>query len=506
MVRDEKTKTSHTVQKEAGYKRAAERNWDVVGYFEDLDVSAGKFSPFERPDLAPWLTERIGEWDILILAKTDRLFRSNRDCAEFTHWAEQNHKMLVLIEEGIELDYRDGQKDLATQMMAQLFLTLSAVFAEIELKRIRARARDTRRYLNTTIRWAGGPPPYGYSIADHPEGGKALVVDPVTSEAVLFAAKMVIDGKSVNDTARALTVKKFPTPSQHNHSENSRRKTPVAAEWTGSHLGPILKSPTILGYKVTGRKGGNPGRIIAGEDGLPLRASDPILDEEEWTALQSALAVRSISRERTRNTAPLLGIAVCGGCRRRLYKNTGGEGYSITYYRCQKNAGGTGCGSGFNFRAEYIQGFLDENMRDDLGSVPMVERIFVKGEDHTRELERIKQHISTLRDEWDMGLYEEHERDDYLARLKKLTDQKRNLEALPQRADEWIDKPTGETMAEAYERMTPEERRMMLLSAGVKILCGPGNQLHLIAPPLEQLGKHAQDYAAANLSLLREVN
>jgi hypothetical protein len=39
-------------------------------------VSAIKLSPWDRPDLKTWLTDQAGDWDALIFAKTDRVFRS----------------------------------------------------------------------------------------------------------------------------------------------------------------------------------------------------------------------------------------------------------------------------------------------------------------------------------------------------------------------------------------------------------------------------------------------
>ena len=50
-------KTSHISQRGRGEAYAESQDWTVVGAFEDLDVSAIKLSPWERPDLKVWLTE-----------------------------------------------------------------------------------------------------------------------------------------------------------------------------------------------------------------------------------------------------------------------------------------------------------------------------------------------------------------------------------------------------------------------------------------------------------------
>ena len=70
-----------------------------------MDVSAIKLSPWQRPDLKAWLTDQAGEWDALIFAKTNRVFRSAADCVKLTEWCREHHKILILTDDGIRLDY-----------------------------------------------------------------------------------------------------------------------------------------------------------------------------------------------------------------------------------------------------------------------------------------------------------------------------------------------------------------------------------------------------------------
>ncbi|MFD5434185.1 recombinase family protein [Kitasatospora sp. NPDC127067] len=80
-------KVSHLIQAETATRHALSKEWEIVGSFEDLDVSA-EITPWKRPDLGPWLTDRQGEWDALVWAKVDRAFRSAKDCADVAHWAD----------------------------------------------------------------------------------------------------------------------------------------------------------------------------------------------------------------------------------------------------------------------------------------------------------------------------------------------------------------------------------------------------------------------------------
>ncbi|MFD9595843.1 hypothetical protein ACFWA9_24285 [Kitasatospora sp. NPDC059973] len=52
-------KVSHLAQAESAARHALAKQWEIVGSFEDLDVSA-EVTPWKRPDLGPWLTDRHG--------------------------------------------------------------------------------------------------------------------------------------------------------------------------------------------------------------------------------------------------------------------------------------------------------------------------------------------------------------------------------------------------------------------------------------------------------------
>ncbi|WP_344626102.1 recombinase family protein [Kitasatospora arboriphila] len=215
-------KVSHLVQAESATRHALSKEWEVVGSFEDLDVSA-EITPWKQPDLGPWLTERQGERDALVWAKVDRAFRSAKDCADVAHWAEENHKVLVFTDDGITLDYRKGRESSFGNELAKVFLMLASIFAEMELKRIKAMVTAAHKHLRKTDRWAGGQPPYGYRIVDRPGGGRTLEPDPVTSEAVRYMGKLLLEGQSQWMIATALEAAGFDTQAMKDLREEKRR-------------------------------------------------------------------------------------------------------------------------------------------------------------------------------------------------------------------------------------------------------------------------------------------
>ena len=65
------------------------RGYDVVGVAEDLDVSAGKTSPFDRPQLGRWLRDPA-QYDVIVFFRVDRIVRRLFDLADLIRWARQH--------------------------------------------------------------------------------------------------------------------------------------------------------------------------------------------------------------------------------------------------------------------------------------------------------------------------------------------------------------------------------------------------------------------------------
>ena len=344
-----KEKTSHLTQREAGVRHADQQGMEVVGFFEDLDVSA-TVSPFDRPDLGPWLDDSApgmaDQWDAMIFAKVDRAFRSIFDCVDVARWAETHQKILVFTDDNITLDFREDVDSMAT-MMAKIFLMLAALFAEMELKRIKKRGKEAHAFLKHTTRWPGGQPPYGYMIVDAEDGkGKTLTPDPVTSKIVRRMGALAIEGKSQLDIAKILTREKAVTPSRYYAPKNplKERKRPIGDIWNPTSIGKILNSEACMGIKLTGRsvKDRTP---IRDKSGLPIVIAEPLFTKEEWASLKASLAKRAQTRERSaEGTAPLLGIVHCGQCQGRLYRvRNVNPKKTYEYYRCVPKKGVSAC-------------------------------------------------------------------------------------------------------------------------------------------------------------------
>lgn len=471
-------KTSHLVQQETGGKYAAGQGWDVVGTFEDLDVSALKTTPWERPDLRPWLTERAHEWDALIVAKTDRLFRSARDCLDLSRWVEDNRKILVIVDDGLKLDFFHAKDDqeIFSQAMTQVFMLLASVFAEIEGRRFVQRSQDRVRYLRGTDRWGWGVPPYGYVVVDHPSGkGKALDLDPEMQAALHSVADLVIGGASMTGIVHDLNEQ--GTLSPRDVRRVRRGDEPKGDRWTVAKLQHILTSPATQGFKMAN------GRVALHEDGSPIRVGPSSFETAVWDLLQRHMAERAGEPRKRRHTFnPMLGVGFCQ-CGKSLAQRsvTTSAGKTHRYYLC--GATPRRCNNR-SYRADFAEELLEQEFLEKCGDLSVLRRIFVPGEDASYELAEVNETIEGLRRDRAAGLFRSPEDETtYQAQMTALLTRRDELAARPFRPAGYEYVPTGTTYGEAWASADPDSQRRLLIEAGVRFtLHGPNNHAELYVP------------------------
>lgn len=448
-------KVSHLAQRATGERWVSDHGHQVVGTFEDLDVSADKFDPWRRPDLGQWLTEeRSYDWDVIVFSKVDRAFRSIRDCAKFTEWIKQRKKILVFAEDNFVLDYRNTDGQSLDAMMAEFFVMIASFFAAIELNRFRTRSLDVRRTLRYTDRWVAGNAPFGFKVIPHPSGkGKTLATDEQAKRLLHEMAGHLLEGWSFNGIAREL---------------NDRGViTARGTAWSTSAVVEALTSLKTQGVKMR-RKGSDihHGDPVLTPDGEYIRLAPPTFDDATWTQLQAAAAVRRTNRRsRVHSLNPLLGVGKCGVCGASLaLRGSTKNGRTYRYYGCAKPLGAC---KGVTMRADEAEEVLEDTFLTEVGHLNVIRRVFVPGEDYTAELEDVKRRISGLRREYDSGLILEDDESEYFERLSALTAHRKELEKLPQRPAGWSLEKTDRTYAEVWASADWEARRKLLADGGV---------------------------------------
>jgi site-specific DNA recombinase len=442
-------KVSHEAQHETGQKWVLQNHHQIVGTFEDLGISAGKFTPFQRPDLGQWLDphKRLHEWDVIVFSKIDRAFRSIRDAVEFAKFCQANNKMLVFAEDGQKLDYTLGAKSTFETQMNELFITLGAFFGQIELERFKSRALDKERVLRQTDRWSKGNPPFGFRIVDHPSGkGKTLAHDPVAQQQLHEAADLIID----QNWATIRVAEKFG--------------------WSNGSSRRWLTQLSTQGIKV------HQGQPVLDPEGSPVRVGPPTFTDERWDRLQAVLLSRKTGHTRTKTDNPIYGVGVCGVCGAGLTRSYGGPNKTFGYFRCSKQRY---C-KGVIMRETELLKYLEERFLELRGDKPVEIHRFVPGEDRSYELKQTQDSIARLQLESDAGLITDT--DLYISRLTALTARLRDLQSNPIQSPSWVTEKLLETNSERWFSRDWTGRREMLRQAEIKLKLTSKFERELIVP------------------------
>lgn len=456
-------KVSHIAQHEHGARWAASHDAEVVDTFQDLDVSADKFDPWQRPDLGQWLDEeRAFEWDAIVFSKIDRAFRSTWDCVKFARWIKDHQKILVFAEDGLTLNYRDKNTSEIETMMAELFIYIGSFFAQIELNRFRTRALDGHRVLRQTDRWASGSPALGFTSIPHPSGkGRGLATDPEGKELLHEMARLLFDGWSFTRIAAWLNETRVPTYSARN---GYKVKSKTKNRWNVNNVIDAFTSLKTQGVKM------HQGQPVLTPNGEMIQLAPPTFDDATWTRIQAEVAKRRLSgKRRTHSPNLMLGVGKCGSCGATLTQITSKvKDRTYRYYRCGHTP--VNC-RGVSMKVEDANQILEESFLEQRGSHFVKVRKFVAGEDNSAELERVKNTIDRLRRESDAGLIDGEEDEQlYFERMTALVARRKALEAQPVRKPGWTTEKTDQTYSEAWKDADTEARRKLLVDAGVSFV------------------------------------
>ncbi|WP_440557974.1 recombinase family protein [Streptomyces sp. SCPE 10] len=362
--------TSPSRQRSAVRHCADRLGFTLVGEASDVGVSARTTSPFERPVLSSWLRQPSA-FEAVIWAHVDRAVRSVQHMTELIAWARLHGRILVfgMPEETLPLVVTP----LAEGSVIERCMAL-AHDAQREAETISARLTSAHAALRETGRYGGGLVPFGYRKAPHPSGsGWSLKPDDETASLLRSIVDDVHSGRSLIAIARELNELGVPVPRDrhaqlqgrptggHRHGRDFER-----FRWTSGTLSKVLRSPSLMGHRTHG------GTTVLDATGAPVLIGTPLLSDAEFEALQVALAARSngTRRPRSRTTALLTGVAICGGCGGRMYF-AARKGYSYGDYMCRATARGDVCPAPAGVRADWLERYvLDCHHRETGRSAP----------------------------------------------------------------------------------------------------------------------------------------
>lgn len=291
--------TSIQRQRDACTSYADAKGFAVVAEYVDDGVSGAR-EALQRPGLSAAVRgARAREFDVLIVAKLDRLARSVRVFDEVRLTLESQNVELVSVAESLDM----------TTPAGRMVATVLASFAAFERERTSERVLESQKALAAAGRYSGHRVPFGWRTAPRQDGpGRTLRLDPHSGPLLRRLIDLVLAGESVAGARRQIG-DALP-------AETSLRRA--------------LRSQMLLGRLV------RQGRPITDAQGLPLVPFEPLVSLAEWQALQKRLDALSVPAGRPKGQLSLLGgLLRCGECDGLMQTHTQRRGASEhRSYRC----------------------------------------------------------------------------------------------------------------------------------------------------------------------------
>lgn len=453
------------------------KGWEVVGVASDLNVSAGKSSPFERPALSAWLGDggsdpgRSAEFDVIVFWRLDRLVRSVIQLWELLIWADDRVTLVSATEAMFDTSKTEGK----------LMMTLVGYVAEIELSAIRERTAADQHQRIITGRYRGAVPSWGYMPVKQQDGW-VLVPDPEQVEQINRAVGKILEGGSLNSVAREFNQAGELTPRDRNDIRQGRE--PKGRRWTTGRLKGMLQSKALLGYQVVrdpvldadgkprrdrrGQKIYHPEpRVVIGKDGEPLRRAEPVLDRRVWDQLQKEIASREITIKNEKSDSLLLHVVVCGVCGRYAYIQRPGNGRKPTY-RCRSVQEGQRCSpKTVQVDAGWIEAAVTNSFLGVFGDSVRTVRVWDPGQDDSERIAELEEFIDALVSDMARQKPGSKARQSLSDQLDAYQDELDRLQERGVQAPGWKWKPTEETVRQWWERSSVKQRNQYLAECGV---------------------------------------
>lgn len=415
--------TSIERQRESGIARSKSDGCAHPLITEDIDVS-GAVSPFDRPELGPYLTDpaKIAQWDRLVVTKLDRLSRSLIDLDAVVRWCDAHNKVLISIGESIDMSTAAGR----------MFVMMSGIFAQFERERMSERRTEAAVKIRSNGHYGGGQAvPFGYravKVNSHYE----LHLDPMAAAVITEFARLISTGNSLRSACKIMNANGYPTAK--------------GRSWDAATLGDMLRNPSLRGYVM------HDGQPVRGDDGLPV-TREAILEDDVWAKLQAALERLSQRRSGIRHDGALLLRVLYHGSN-PLYIHRRMPGKDDRYRtgpKVEKSA---------SFDATTCEEMLEDALMSKLGTLPMRKLEITPAEDHTRDLQAAGQAIAEIETLVVNGSMPAASGARMLAQLEAKRDA---LAQLPSKPEVQTYEPTGQTFAQFWSGLDQQQRHTFLI-------------------------------------------
>lgn len=474
--------------------------WEVVGVAEDLNVSAGKTSPFERPSLRSWLGDgvsdpgRMNEIDVIVFWRLDRLVRSVTQTADVIRWLEKfGVSMKSATEDHIDL----------TSSFGKVIASLVSSFAEMELEAIRERISADQQYRVRNGKFRGGRTPWGYRHAEDDAGAKVLIPDAEQVKLIHRVIDELFAGKSANAIAHELNAEGVPSALDQDRLVKGLK--PLGGKWSGNHLTRSLSSPTLLGQVVVadplldkqgkpvyvkGRKQYGERYLLLDSSGVPVQRAEPVVSFETFNKLQALFKQRAQgTRQNSASSSLLTGVLFCGCCGAPAYKISGGKGRKPRY-RCRTKQYQVGeCSSSIaTVDFDWINGVVENLLLALMRGAVKREKRWRVGTDTTEQQEQLKHNLRELINKsgvepYTVGTPAYDMLQDHISELSKRLNELQAVEPVAP-GWEWCD--TDESFEDWWNGLETQEKNQFMKDAGVRV--------EYVNPPGRERGDYPHVY------------
>jgi len=467
-------------------RAVCDRNgWEVLGVAQDVNVSAGKTSPFERPELREWIGDggedpgRAHEIDVILFWRVDRIVRNMVDLWKLVIWSDDY---------GIRLKSATEDHFDTGSTLGKAIASLVASFAEMELEAIRERVTSDKQHRLSEGAFVGGVPVWGYTpYRDETAGMMKLRQDPDQVRQIRFVVDGLFEGKSLNQLARELTDAGELTSRDMNRKRRLKageKFVPRYPRWSSVTIKKALQNPAMMGYAVQSpivrdedgqivrdRRGekqyGDP-VVVRDASGNPIMRGEPIVSPDEFAKIQQEIQNRSRKQQvHSRSDSLLLGVMHCGVCGRKAYRQRHGK---YGYYTCSSyQAGKKCCDRSVMTSADWMDERFTDVVLGLFGQAERAERQWDQGEEYEDEILNLERRIREQSNALNNFHAGDAAFDTILNNIRKSQDRLNELRARGTRRAGWVWVPTGETLAQWWEKATTKQRNEWIKQADIQL-------------------------------------
>jgi len=292
---------------------AAARGWDVTATFADNDIGAltGKR---RRGYDAMMAAAARGEFDVILVFQTSRLWRNRRERAAGIE-VLRRAAVSVVATKGPSLDMTTAYGRAMAGLLGEFDTMESEVKSERQQLAYQAERDAGRR---------------------HP-GREPLTATEQGRDAVRWAADALLGGSTVSAVVREWE-RRGIRPTQAPYGPLPEQS------WSRTSVTTILRNPAVAGlraysHRADGAAGRRTWTLVTDEAGEPVRIAgeEATLDEETWRAVAALL--EAPGRKQSQGVRTLLGGLMRCACGNPVQATTSSAGHQV--YRCNPATRGT---------------------------------------------------------------------------------------------------------------------------------------------------------------------